>query len=65
MKTERKIRLIKSACKKCGMDFEEVMEKAFTKKLKDIEPDRKMLEGLDPETRRALERAMEKAREEK
>lgn len=33
------------------------MEKAFRKQLKDIEPDRKVLKGLDPETRRALERA--------
>lgn len=57
MKTESKIRFLKFACKTCGMDFEEVMEKAFRKQLKDIEPDRKVLKGLDPETRRALERA--------
>ena len=58
MKTESKIRFLKIACKTCGMDYEKLMEKAFRKQLKDIEPDRKMLEGLDPETRRALERAV-------
>lgn len=55
MKTATKIRFFKIVCKTRGMDYEKIAEESF----------RKTIEGLDPETRRALERAVEKARVER
>lgn len=55
MKTANKINIWKKVCKICGMDYEKIAYESF----------RKQLEILDPETRRALERAVDMAREER
>ena len=53
MKTATKINAWKKVCKICGMDYEKIAYESF----------RKQLEILDPETRRALERAVKDAKE--
>ena len=55
MKTANRIKAWKKVCKICGMDYEKIACESF----------RNQLEILDPETRRALERAVEMAREER